>query len=177
VRVIKATFERTSEVAVERLFGAIGVYVLWTTRAKVRPTYIGEGYLLHRLSEHARYLSDRLDGTLAILGYGDTPLVKGDAQIVEHLLLAVAAQVDRAPTANMSGGSQGGVSEVFRSHGVLRINICGVDPLRDPLGPNTRLQVPKRIVLRASGDEPPTIEHGWNVRAITSVPPWRRVFR
>jgi hypothetical protein len=39
-------------------------------------------------------------GSLAILGYDDTKRLKEAAQIVEHLLLCVANDVDRAPAQN-----------------------------------------------------------------------------
>jgi len=178
MRVIHAIFERTSEAPVGDLFGATGVYVLWTPRARVRPSYIGEGYLLHRLSDHCRTFGDGFDGTLAILGHDDTWRLKEEAQIVEHLLLAVADDVDRAPAVNKSAGIRAGVRKVFRSHGVLRINISGLDPLRDPLDPNVRLRAAKRIVLRSGGgDGEPVVEHEWNLRPISPSTPWRRVIR
>ncbi len=166
MRVLEAKFERLSDVSVDRLFGATGVYVLWTPSARVRPSYIGEGYLLHRLSYHVTHFGDGFDGTIAVLGYDNTWRLKAEAQIVEHLLLAVADGVDRAPAANRSAGIRAGVQKVFRSHGVLRINISGVDPLRDPLASNVRLSQPKRIVLRAGLGKECTIEHDWNLRPV-----------
>ena len=62
MRVIRATFERMTEVTIDRLFGATGVYVLWAPRARARPSYLGEGYLLRRLSEQVRQFGDGSTG-------------------------------------------------------------------------------------------------------------------
>jgi hypothetical protein len=165
VVVIPATFERLQDVSVDRLFGATGVYVLWTANAKARPTYIGEGYLLDRFGCHVPRFGDGLIGSLAILGYDETWRLKEHAQIVEHLLLGVADSVDRKPAQNKSPGINAGVQKVFRRHGVLRVRIEGVDPLRDPTRPSSRLTEPKLIELRDVGLEGPDLYHDWNRRA------------
>lgn len=137
--------------------------MLWTANAKVRPTYIGEGYLLDRFSRHVPRFGDGLIGSLAILGYDETWRLKEEAQIVEHLLLYVADLVDRKPARNTSPGIRAGVRKVFRQHGVLRVRIDGVDPLRDPALSTSRLVEPKRIELR--GSEGLDLVHDWNRRA------------
>ena len=49
---IRVNFESLREVHLGNLFGACGVYVLWDSQAQARPTYIGEGNILKRLSDH-----------------------------------------------------------------------------------------------------------------------------
>jgi len=163
--VITATFERLQDVSVDQLFGATGVYVLWTASAKVRPTYFGEGYLLDRFSCHVPRFGAGVIGSLAILGDDDTWRPKAAAQIVEHLLLYVADLVDRKPAQNKSPGIRAGVQKVFRRHGVLRVRIEGVDPLRDPVLSSSRLMEPKVIELRDAGPEGIDVSHDWNRRA------------
>ena len=162
---IPAAFERLQDVSVDQLFGATGVYVLWTANAKVRPTYMGEGYLLDRFSRHVPRFGDGLIGSLAILGYEDTSRLKEEAQIVEHLLLYVADLVDRKPAQNKSPGIRAGVRKVFRRHGVLRVRVEGMDPLRDPALSSSRLMEPKVIELRDVGPEGIDLSHDWNRRA------------
>jgi hypothetical protein len=138
--------------------------VLWTGNAKVRPTYIGEGYLLDRFTRHVPRFGDGLIGSLAILGYDDTQRLKEEAQIVEHLLLYVADLVDRAPAQNKSPGIRAGVRKVFGQHGVLRLRIEGVDPLLDPVLASARLVESKRIELRYAGSERIELSHDWRLR-------------
>jgi hypothetical protein len=40
MHIISAKFEDIDEIAVSALFGAIGVYVLWSPKAEKRPSYI-----------------------------------------------------------------------------------------------------------------------------------------
>ena len=114
---------------------------------------------------HAQIMPGRLLGSLAILGDDDTWRQKEEAQIVEHLLLYVADLVDRKPAQNKSPGIRAGVQKVFRRHGVLRVRIEGVDPLRDPVLSSSRLMEPKVIELRDAGPEGIDVSHDWNRRA------------
>lgn len=164
MRVIKAEFEPLRDVSVDRLFGATGVYVLWTGRAVFRPTYVGEGYLLDRFSQHAIRFGDALVGCLAILGYESTQKIKDEAQIIEHLLLDVAKQIDRFPIQNKSRGVAAGVKDMFNRHGVLRVHLGGIDPLRDPTIPSSRLAMSKVIELRRTREGVIDVVHDWNKR-------------
>ena len=167
MRVIRVRFELLSEVTVDRLFEATGVYVLWSPRAQVRPTYLGEGYLLDRLGQHVRQFGPGLVGAVAILGYDNTVRLKEEAQIVEHLLLAAADRVDRAPSSNTSAGIRAGVEKIFRSHGILRVRVTGIDPLRAPWMSGIRLTTPKEIELfRGGPGEEPFLRDGWNRRPL-----------
>ena len=46
---LTAEFVRFADLHLRSLFGMVGVYVLWDSRAIARPTYIGEGNVLKRL--------------------------------------------------------------------------------------------------------------------------------
>lgn len=51
---IYAEFQRFRDVNLVELIGATGVYVIWDARAKARPTYIGEGNILKRITDHVK---------------------------------------------------------------------------------------------------------------------------
>jgi hypothetical protein len=51
---ITLDFWKFGEIHLSDLIGAIGVYVIWDSRAKARCTYIGEGLILKRLADHAQ---------------------------------------------------------------------------------------------------------------------------
>lgn len=51
---IHADFQRFRDVNLIDMIGATGVYVIWDARAKARPTYIGEGNILKRFTDHVR---------------------------------------------------------------------------------------------------------------------------
>lgn len=51
---IYAEFQRFREVNLVELIGVTGVYVIWDARSKARPTYIGEGNILKRFTDHVK---------------------------------------------------------------------------------------------------------------------------
>lgn len=132
MEIIKATFDRLTEISFVDLPRAVGVYVIWAGRARARPTYIGQGTLLKRLAEHATWLELPVDGYIAILGDRSSRVAKRNAEIIEALLPAVAEDTDRLPTRNIASGKTTGLDRVFRSHGVLRVSVTGYDPLAIP---------------------------------------------
>jgi hypothetical protein len=75
MHVIDACFRRLSEISIPDLLGEIGVYVLWSGRAKARPSYIGEGNVLSRLVNHHDRFSKPFDGFAAVLSRADTARV------------------------------------------------------------------------------------------------------
>jgi hypothetical protein len=159
---INAHFRRLSESSVTSLFGEIGAYVLWDGQSKARPSYIGEGVILKRLAEHAERFSPPLDGYAASLE-GSPQRVKADAEIVETLLLAVAQRTDRAPAVNVAPGKVHGIQDLFRRHGVVRVNVYDLDPFAPPDTPR-RLSTAKRITVRDDGMGHATIEDDWRLR-------------
>jgi hypothetical protein len=71
MHVIRTKFERLDEMPVTRLLGAIGVYVLWSPRADVRPSYPGEGRLIDRFArEHIERFGVGMNGYVSIMEEG-----------------------------------------------------------------------------------------------------------
>jgi hypothetical protein len=163
VQVIDVTFERLTDASVASLLGCIGAYVLWDSQAKARPSYIGEGVILKRLTDHVYRFAYPLDGYAAPIFEPSPQRAKAYAEIVEALLLVVAHQTDRRPSVNVAPGKLRALDAVFRSHGTLRLNIRGFDPFLPPR--NARpLSTPMRIVLKDLPDGSLTIDHSWNSR-------------
>jgi hypothetical protein len=163
MHVIEAQFERFSEASVAFLLGQIGAYVLWDSQAKARPSYIGEGNILKRLVEHVERFALPLDGYVAPL-YGPTwQRAKANAEIVEALLLEVAYRTDRRPNVNVAPGKLRGLDAIFRSHGTLRVNVRGFDPLMPPRTARPIVGI-KQIVLRDFADDAALLEYDWRLR-------------
>jgi hypothetical protein len=167
MHVIHAHFERLSEIPVPMLLGELGVYVLWSGRAKARPSYIGEGNILNRLVTHHSRFAKPFDGFAAVLSHEDIPWqrAKADATIVEAMLLAVAEATDRKPSTNLASGKLRDLDDILRSHGKVRINVTGLDPLRPP-EERPKLRARKCIVLRFDQDENFRIRHDWRLRRV-----------
>src|SRR5262245_38155773 len=99
--VVDAVFHRLSDLSITDLFGAVGVYVLWTRDAYARPSYIGEGDLLSRINDHVHgWLGRSGEGYVAVLGYTSERPSKFDAEVVEGTLLESAARLGRLPARN-----------------------------------------------------------------------------
>jgi hypothetical protein len=54
VYTIYAEFQRFRDINLVELIGAAGVYVIWDAHSKARPTYIGEGNILKRFTDHVK---------------------------------------------------------------------------------------------------------------------------
>lgn len=90
-------FVRFEDVSFAYVLRGIGVYVIWDSQARVKPSYIGQGNVLSRLSVHAKDFSFPVRGYIAILGNTGRKKENKDAKIIEALLLGVAKQTDRFP--------------------------------------------------------------------------------
>lgn len=112
-----------SKVPVSELFGFVGTYVLWDGQAQVKPSYIGEGNILKRVVAHSRDYATPLNGYIAILGKATRAGAKRDAEILETVLLAAAAETRRSPPNNSQAGCLRGIASLFRRHGVIRVNL------------------------------------------------------
>jgi len=168
MEIVRAAFERLNDVPLSDLIGVVGVYVIWDGRAVARPTYIGEGTILDRIGQHASRFSRPFDGYVALIGDWSSAKAKREAEILEAVLLAVARHTDRWPTQNKAPGKTHGFERVFRSHGTLRINVSGYDPLLVP-GRTPRLTSPKVATVRYLADGLPyELEHGWRLRRLQS---------
>lgn len=166
MEIVRADFARLDDVPLSELLGVVGVYVIWDARAVARPTYIGEGTILERIGQHASRFSCPFDGYLALLGDWSAAKTKRQAEILEAVLLAVAKDTDRWPTQNKAFGKTHGIDRVFRSHGTLRINVTGFDPLLIP-GPASRLGRPKVATVRFLADGfPYELQHDWRLRRL-----------
>lgn len=163
MHVIDAKFERLSDIPVAFLLGSIGTYVLWDSQAKARPSYVGEGNILKRLVEHADRFALPLDGYVAPLQESTWQRAKAHAEIVEALLLEVAYRTDRGPSVNVAPGKLHRLDAIFRSHGTLRVNVRGFDPLTPPRVARPIAGV-KQIVLRDFSDDTAVLGHDWRLR-------------
>ena len=144
---IKLNFRPFNKITHEEILGSYGVYILWDSTAKVKPTYIGEGYLIDRLSEHYK---DRrsFKGLIAITKD------KKDAEIAEAIILLVAEQINRSPSQNIKAGKLfSHVNNIFREHGKLKITISGRHPFKKPGAVGSLLQDKAEISLYNIGDE------------------------
>lgn len=163
MHVIDAQFERLTDIPVGFLFGCMGTYVLWDSQAKARPSYVGEGNILKRLVQHVERFAAPLDGYVAPLHEPSWQRAKAHAEIVEALLLHVAYETDRGPSTNVASGKLRALDAIFRSHGTLRVNVRGFDPLLPPWAARP-LRGAKQIVLRDLTDGTALVEHDWRLR-------------
>lgn len=163
---LKIHFERFDDVLLYRLVGSLGVYVIWDSQAQARPTYVGEGEILKRLTSHATRFATPWNGYVAILS-GTTPrILKAEARAVEYLLLRVALETDRSP----AGNSHAGAARIVRSFaqdGLFKVRVTGFDPLLPPRE-SRPLQRPKVISVR-SEDKGLLIEHDWRLRRLRTA--------
>ena len=162
---INARFLRFQDANLNDLIQAIGVYVIWDARAKARPTYLGEGNILKRFSDHAerddRTFAHPWNGYVAIIDGSAHGVHKEESRAVECLLLDVAAETDRLPVVNAHPGAKSAVIGFCRNE-TLRIAISGFDPLLHPENA-TRLPGTKEIKARADGENSYTLEHDWRL--------------
>jgi hypothetical protein len=162
LHIIEANFESLDELPVTALFGAIGVYVLWSSRADVRPSYVGEGNLIHRFAnEHIERFGKNASGYAAIMRNGTAKQQKADAEIVETILLQIGALIDQCPVNNDSRGKRKGILKHYDAgHNVIRINVRGYHPLRW----NVKLTAVNRVTADLyNGDDGLDVEvdHPW----------------
>jgi hypothetical protein len=168
VYTIHARFERFADVLVPDLIAATGVYVVWDSQARARPTYVGEGIVLKRIADHAAHGSRRFalpwDGYIALLSGSTRGVHKEEARVVERLLLDVASDTDRLPTVNAQPGAASVVTRCCSSE-TLRVSIEGFDPLVPPRE-SRPLQRAKTIQVRPLEGGSYEFEHDWRRRRV-----------
>jgi hypothetical protein len=163
MHIINLTFTRFNGTPFSILFRAIGVYIIWDGRQRIRPSYIGEGNILERFAtEHTKRFSRPIDRYVAILGDISDSSHKPNARISETLLLEVAKDIDREPTVNVAKGHVKPIGKVFENHGVLKVSVSGFDPFFPPWSPRL-LNIKKFIHLRRQ-DNQIGINHSWRRR-------------
>ena len=159
---VNIDFVPFDEMSFGQVLKGVGVYVIWKRQAQGKPSYIGKGDILDRLSKHDdRFAS--VDGYVGLLGTKDRKADDQDSCIVEALLLGVASQTDRWPTHNVKDGHWRTVDRAHRLHGLVRVGVCGCDPFGPPDAPR-RLAQPKYIRYRINAAGEGTIDHDWNLR-------------
>ena len=164
MHVVKAKFERIRELTVDSAINNVGVYVLWAPKNWIKPTYIGEGTFLQRCIDHHKGRRSPMEGFAALLGDKSKKKNKRDAQIVEALLLEVAADVRRSPSRNRKAGNSKSIKKLFDRNDVIRVKVSGFDPLLDPSYP--RMKTNKFIRLRMHRNGEITFRHGWKTRTV-----------
>jgi hypothetical protein len=166
---IEVRFRRFGDIHLSDLIGAIGVYVIWSSRSVARPTYIGHGTILERFSRHQKRTSFRFpipwDGYIAIFS-GSTPSVlKREAMAAERLLLFLAVHHDFFPAANRNLGCSEAVADFCR-HRKLRFRVTGYNPLQPP-SEARRLVSPKITDATWQGGRRIGIyNHNWRLRKL-----------
>lgn len=163
---IKVKFQRFGEIHLADLIGATGVYVIWDAHAKARPTYIGEGNILKRFSDHVnrndRTFARPWDGYVALMTGSTHGVHKVESKAVERLLLGVAGETDRLPVVNVHPGSTSAVLFLCKRE-TLRIAVSGFDPFMPPSAARP-LATFKEIKIRPGGANIYESQHDWRLR-------------
>ena len=169
---IKLRFIRLSEISLADIYDEIGVYVLWSGKAKVVPSYMGEGNVLQRFADHMRkpWAARPIDGVIALI---ETKIKsktrqKSYAELAEAILLDVATHINRAPKHNGNQGKPTAAMEKSLKHQgssikTIRLVCSGRDPLKDPSSPP--MSATKWVVLRLFAEGWKITECHWNNRA------------
>ena len=165
---ITTDFYRFSEVNLADMIGATGVYVIWDARAIARPTYIGEGNILKRFTDHTRRDARRFplpwDGYVALISGSTHAVHKSESLAVERLLLDVARDTERLPVANKNPGSAAAVLSFCKDE-LLRVAVRGFDPLMPP-NQNRSLTRVKEIKAWVDDEYPYSFDHYWKLRKL-----------
>ena len=161
---VSVEFLRFDDISFGDVLKGVGVYVIWSDQARAKPTYIGKGDILSRLSQHDdRFAS--VDGYVGIIGGKERRGDDDDSYIVEALLLETATRTDRWPQSNSKDGHWTKVHRAFRLHGLVRVAVRGCDPFAPPSAPR-RLAKPKYIRCHIGEDGEREIQPDWNLRKL-----------
>jgi len=160
---VTVEFARFDDVSFGEILRKTGVYVLWDSQAKVKPSYIGKGDILSRLSSHDEKFAFPVKGYVALVCKSSQKAENKDALIVEALLLEVARQTDRWPPHNKKSGGIALLRSVFDKNGVVRVTLKGSDPFGPPQAPRY-MDKPKRIWFKLDNDGAEVVQHHWNHR-------------
>jgi hypothetical protein len=131
MEIIQAEFVPTKLAPVDYLLGETGTYVLWSSRAYRRPSYIGEGNVLARMVKHVETFGAKLTGVVAVLAEGSDKQRKAHGELLEATLFEVAEALEIPPTHNKAPGKMIRLFEKFGlGHNVIRFRLSGYHPLR-----------------------------------------------
>jgi hypothetical protein len=156
-------FERFNEVSFGDVLCATGVYVIWDSQARAKPSYIGKGDILSRLSSHDEKFASPVKGYIALIGNSGRKVESREAEIVEALLLEVARDTDRWPRHNDKSGAVSLLRRIAERKNQVRVTIKGCDPFGPPHLPR-HLVGSKNIWFWLDEFGKGKIDHNWNYR-------------
>ncbi len=162
---ISCHFARLSDISVDELLHAYGVYVIWSGNSRARPSYIGEGDIWSCLAQHRNRFSRPVDGYATIIGYEYTATTKRNAQIVETVFLAIGEETDRYAVHNARRGNLAKLDELFDRHGVVKIYFEGNDPFLEP-GTGRPLERKRTVSITLNNQGNFLINHPWRLRRL-----------
>ncbi|TAL36623.1 MAG: hypothetical protein EPN93_07305 [Spirochaetes bacterium] len=155
-------FEKFEDYDFRDILYGLGVYVIWDSKSKAKPTYIGEGDIWNRFTQHRNRFAEPIDGYIALLE-GTTNVVKKQSQIIEAALLEVAKTIDLFPNHNKKNGNWNHIDKVFDKHGVLKIYFEGMNPFKNPASHNTPMKNRKEVRITYNNtDNILEYDHNWN---------------
>lgn len=154
MHIIDADFETIDELPFFDTLGSFGTYILWSQRARVKPTYIGQGEVAARLQSHMKeWAGPNFYGVIAMLNDNGPKRNKADSEILEVFLLEAAEREGLWPARNKVAGHTTRVEKLREKHGVLRINVTGFHPFKHPGDKSARLKNKKVVSWDLVTDE------------------------
>jgi hypothetical protein len=162
---IDLNFEPLHELPARDLFNAVGVYTLWTAAATHRPTYLGEGTILDRLSSHTKRWRIHNAAVAIISANGvDKRTAKPAGVVAEAFLLELGELLRRQPVQNGSPGHRTRLHQIVEANNVLRVNIRGLHPFVHPSESRARLSERAECSVRVARDGDFEFTSPWNAR-------------
>lgn len=127
-------FEKLSDTNISDYFGAVGVYILWDSQAKKVPSYIGEGGIFKRFSDHEKNFAHPIDGYVAFGGRISDGIksYKKESELLEAVLLHISERIGKEPKHNRQKNYTTPIKKYFKSNRVLKFEIEGFDPFCHP---------------------------------------------
>ncbi len=147
-------------------YSKTGVYIIWDSRSKKRPTYIGEGDLMSRLCSHRNiknegfakpidgyviniYQISKKTSTTNVTKYNDEITekeLKQNSELIEFIMLYLANQNYLAPIKNISSGKSKTLEKKFiNNNRTLSICLNGYNPF---ISVNNSKKLKKEIIIK-----------------------------
>ncbi|HMV45068.1 MAG TPA: hypothetical protein PKL30_25040 [Leptospiraceae bacterium] len=132
MKIIDLHFLKFKDIDLQLLMSSedVGLYTIWDSRAKVKPSYIGQGNIIQRFAVHKKKYSFPIDGYIAL--YEKSKTTKKDMEIAEAILLGFSELVDRFPSNNISSGAENFLRESVSKNNKLRLNMHNYNPFEHP---------------------------------------------
>jgi hypothetical protein len=126
-------FRSFEDVTFSEVLNTAGVYVIWDSQAKAKPSYIGKGDLIARMAWHDHNFASPIGGYFGAIEEIGRRWVDDECLIVEALLLKIAEETDRWPNHNRKSGSLSTVERIASKHnGYIKVRVSGHDPFSPP---------------------------------------------